>query len=82
MSAMKAAADAAIQSWRFHLVWLVLAMLLLAPLAGLRGGRASAAEALGFGHGVASGDPLSDGFILWTRVSAAAGGSHAGRPGG
>jgi alkaline phosphatase D len=52
-----------------------IAGLLLAPLAGLRAGRASAAEALRFDHGVASGDPLSDGFILWTRVSGAAGGS-------
>jgi alkaline phosphatase D len=49
--------------------------LVLAPLAGLRASRADAAEALRFDHGVASGDPLSDGFILWTRVSGAAGGS-------
>ena len=47
--------------------------LLLTPLAGLRGGRAVAAEAPRFDHGVASGDPLSDGFILWTRVSGAEG---------
>jgi len=26
-----------------------------------------------FEHGVASGDPLADGFVIWTRVSAAAG---------
>ena len=47
----------------------------LASLAGLRSGRAQGNEALRFDHGVASGDPLSDGFILWTRVSGAAGGS-------
>jgi alkaline phosphatase D len=41
----------------------------------LRSGRAQGNEALRFDHGVASGDPLSDGFILWTRVSGAAGGS-------
>ena len=49
--------------------------LVLAPLTGLRSGRAEASEPLSFDHGVASGDPLSDGFILWTRVSGAAGGS-------
>ena len=30
-----------------------------------------------FEHGVASGDPLSDGIILWTRLSGAGEGSHA-----
>ncbi len=49
--------------------------LFLVPLAGLRSGRADTGEPLRFDHGVASGDPLSDGFILWTRVSGAAGGS-------
>jgi len=46
-----------------------------ASLAGLRAGRAHAGEPLRFDHGVASGDPLSDGFILWTRVSGADEGS-------
>jgi alkaline phosphatase D len=27
----------------------------------------------GFEHGIASGDPLADGFVIWTRVSAAEG---------
>jgi alkaline phosphatase D len=49
--------------------------LLLAPLAGLRTGTAAEHAALSFDHGVASGDPLSDGFVLWTRVSGATGGS-------
>ena len=48
---------------------------ILASLAGWRAGPLHAAEPLRFDHGVASGDPLSDGFILWTRVSGAAGGS-------
>ncbi|MFE2601086.1 alkaline phosphatase D family protein [Streptomyces sp. NPDC001840] len=33
------------------------------------GGTASAAEAPAFLHGVASGDPLPDGILLWTRVT-------------
>ena len=49
--------------------------LILAPLAGLRSGPVTADTALSFDHGVASGDPLDDGFILWTRVSGASGGS-------
>jgi alkaline phosphatase D len=49
--------------------------LFLAPLAGMRSGAATQRPALRFDHGVASGDPLEDGFILWTRVSGAAGGS-------
>jgi alkaline phosphatase D len=48
---------------------------LVASLAGLRAGTAKAAGTLRFDHGVASGDPLSDGIILWTRVSGASGGS-------
>ena len=47
--------------------------LFLAPLAGLRSGPAVADMPPGFDHGVASGDPLHDGFILWTRVSGASG---------
>ena len=47
----------------------------LAPLAGLRSGAAAENRALSFDHGVASGDPLTDGFIAWTRVSGASGGS-------
>ncbi len=46
-----------------------------ASLTGLRPGQAQAGHGLRFDHGVASGDPLSDGFILWTRVSGADGGS-------
>ena len=45
---------------------------ILASLAGWRAGPLHATEPLRFDHGVASGDPLSDGFILWTRVSGAA----------
>lgn len=52
-----------------------LAGVVFASLAGLRAGRARASETLRFDHGVASGDPLSDGFILWTRVSGTTGGS-------
>jgi len=48
---------------------------LLAGWGGMRSRRASAAATLSFDHGVASGDPLSDGVILWTRVSGAAGGA-------
>jgi alkaline phosphatase D len=32
-----------------------------------------------FEHGVASGDPLADGFIIWTRLSGAGAGSHTVR---
>lgn len=49
--------------------------LVLASLAGLRPGRAQAGHGLRFDHGIASGDPLADGFIAWTRVSGADGGS-------
>ena len=52
-----------------------IAAAVFASLAGLRPGRAQAEEALRFEHGVASGDPLNDGFILWTRVSGASGGA-------
>ena len=47
----------------------------LASLTGLRSTRAAAAGTPSFDHGVASGDPLSDGVILWTRVSGVADGS-------
>jgi alkaline phosphatase D len=47
----------------------------VASLAGLRSRGAQASKPLRFEHGVASGDPLSDGFILWTRISGAAGDS-------
>lgn len=39
------------------------------PLHVLAATPASAAEAPAFHHGVASGDPLSDGVLLWTRVT-------------
>ena len=38
---------------------------------------AAAADPYAFDHGVASGDPLSDGVVLWTRLSGAGEGSHA-----
>ncbi|MEU9003508.1 alkaline phosphatase D family protein [Streptomyces sp. NPDC048551] len=42
----------------------------LAPLASLGAGTAHAADAApAFLHGVASGDPLPDGILLWTRVT-------------
>ncbi|MEU7065859.1 alkaline phosphatase D family protein [Streptomyces sp. NPDC046161] len=42
----------------------------LAPIAALGAGAARAAEsAPAFLHGVASGDPLPDGILLWTRVT-------------
>ncbi|WP_432041278.1 alkaline phosphatase D family protein [Streptomyces cadmiisoli] len=44
---------------------------LAAPLAGALPARA-ASEAPAFLHGVASGDPLPDGILLWTRVTPAA----------
>jgi len=48
---------------------------LLAAWSGTRARPASAAATLSYEHGVASGDPLSDGVILWTRVSGATGGA-------
>ncbi|MFJ5174634.1 alkaline phosphatase D family protein [Streptomyces griseoviridis] len=42
---------------------------LAAPLAVALPARAAAAEAPRFLHGVASGDPLPDGILLWTRVT-------------
>ncbi len=47
----------------------------LAPLAALRAGGAAENGTLSFDHGVASGDPLADGFIVWTRVTGASGGN-------
>ena len=49
--------------------------LVLASLTGLRPALGRAGGSPRFDHGVASGDPLSDGFILWTRVSGASGDS-------
>ena len=40
---------------------------------GLRIRRSKAASSYEFRHGVASGDPLADGIIIWTRVSGAQG---------
>lgn len=42
---------------------------LAAPLAAAFPARATTAEPLAFLHGVASGDPLPDGILLWTRVT-------------
>lgn len=56
----------------------------LAPMTALAAGPARAAAGAGapsFAHGVASGDPLPDGILLWTRVTPAPGavpGSGAG----
>ena len=50
----------------------LLASSALALLAGCRPMR-TGASGYEFRHGVASGDPLSDGVILWTRVSGASG---------
>ena len=44
------------------------------PLAGCGGGGESARET--FGYGVASGDPLSDRVILWTRVNGVGGSAN------
>ena len=49
---------------------------LLVAWTSIRPGSASAAAQLSFDHGVASGDPLEDGVILWTRLSGAGEGSH------
>jgi len=46
---------------------------LLLALLGARGRAASFAKNYAFRHGVASGDPLKDAVILWTRVSGASG---------
>ena len=46
---------------------------ILFTLLGTRGRAASHADNYAFHHGVASGDPLRDAIILWTRVSGAAG---------
>ncbi|MGP3691340.1 alkaline phosphatase D family protein [Streptomyces sp. IBSNAI002] len=43
----------------------------LTPLAGLGPARAAEAVEPSFLHGVASGDPLPDGILLWTRVTPA-----------
>jgi alkaline phosphatase D len=48
----------------------------LASLPGLFAGQARADGAPRFEHGVASGDPLNDGIVLWTRVSGVSGGSR------
>ncbi|MFH8449929.1 alkaline phosphatase D family protein [Streptomyces fungicidicus] len=42
---------------------------LAGPLAAAVPARAAAAQAPAFLHGVASGDPLPDGVLLWTRVT-------------
>jgi alkaline phosphatase D len=45
----------------------------LLTLLGMRGRAASRSDVYEFRHGVASGDPLHDAVILWTRVSNAGG---------
>jgi len=47
----------------------ILASGLLLALLGIRGNAAIVERVLPFRHGVASGDPLDDGVIIWTRVS-------------
>ena len=42
------------------------------------GGRRPSLSAARFDHGVASGDPLADGIMLWTRATPAAGTEAAG----
>lgn len=40
---------------------------------GAKSRRSRAASPYEFRHGIASGDPLEDGFIIWTRISGSAG---------
>ena len=51
----------------------VLASGILFTLLAKQSRQSKAAGRYTFEHGVASGDPLADGFVIWTRVSAAAG---------
>ena len=51
----------------------LLASGVLYALLGVRGRAAARPNGYSFGHGVASGDPLADRVILWTRVSGASG---------
>ena len=51
----------------------LLASGVLFALFGTRARAASRSDTYAFGHGVASGDPLHDAVILWTRVSNASG---------
>jgi len=53
---------------RRRFVHLLVSGILFAAL-GLKSRRGDAASPYSFKHGVASGDPLADGVILWTRVS-------------
>jgi len=48
-----------------------LASVLSSGLFASRSAQAQSWSGYGFGHGVASGDPLEDGMVLWTRVSGA-----------
>ena len=50
----------------------VLASGILFTLLAKQSRQSRAAGRYAFEHGVASGDPLADGFIIWTRVSTAA----------
>ena len=49
----------------------LLASGVLFALIGVRGRAAPRPNRYSFDHGVASGDPLNDGVMLWTRVSGA-----------
>jgi len=51
----------------------VLASGILFTLLAKQSRQSKASSQYAFEHGVASGDPLADGFVIWTRVSAAAG---------
>src|SRR5512140_2967901 len=46
------------------------ALVLLGSGAASRAGRAEAKSGVSFQHGVASGDPLQDRVMLWTRITA------------
>jgi alkaline phosphatase D len=57
---------------RRHFLNLLLGGYLFAAL-GIESRRARAANPYRFDHGVASGDPLVDGVVIWTRISGASG---------
>ncbi|MFF5157024.1 alkaline phosphatase D family protein [Streptomyces sp. NPDC000348] len=70
-SAVPATADAGFPAPRRRTVVRAAAAtaVLAGPLAAVPPARAATAQAPAFLHGVASGDPLPDGILLWTRVT-------------